>query len=62
MFVIRHKSGAYFIDYDGGGYIIGKKRDAKRYRTRESAARDMPAAPGWRVEELPPLPQQIVNA
>lgn len=51
FFVIRGECGAFFAGHESGGYIIGKKKDAKRFDTVAQAVRAFPKWGKWEVVE-----------
>lgn len=51
VFVLRGKSGEFFIGYEGGAYLVGKKREAKHFKTVENAVKGKPLFGDWEVVE-----------
>lgn len=51
VFVLRAQSGEFLIGYEGGAYIVGKKREAKHFKTVENAVKGKPLFGNWEVVE-----------
>lgn len=51
VFVIRGECGAFLVGYEGGDYIMGKKRDAKHFYYVSQAVQAFPIWGKWEVVE-----------